>query len=154
MAALALLAAAGPAQASTAHGSWSYDGYSCSADETTAFVAAPGERNVVTVGEANILVVSPFWLGPCAEFRYQASSLVDPGATIRPSGTCRFAVSSTNRAVSCPMEDGLTVSLGDGDDSFTLVDDGLSATVSCGPGNDTVIGNVNAASDCETVLPG
>lgn len=30
---------------------------------------------------------------------------------------------------------------------------GLAVTVSCGPGNDVVVGAVDAAADCETLLP-
>lgn len=151
-----LLVCAAPAGASTAHGVSVYDefGDPCSNRDTVTFTAGAGEVNNVTVGEFSEIIANPFFGPPCDDLYLQAAVLADPTATIRPSGTCRFAVQQTNRAVSCPMKNGLTVSLGNRDDSFTLASSGLAVTVSCGPGNDVVVGAVDAAADCETVLPG
>ncbi|MEX2197056.1 MAG: hypothetical protein WD844_17425 [Thermoleophilaceae bacterium] len=152
----ALLAAATPAAASSAHGTSVFDelGDPCTTVDKVTFTAGAGEINHVTVAEGNTIVANPFFGPPCDDLYLAAAALADPAASIRPSGTCRFTLAQTNRAVSCPMKDGLTVSLGDGDDSFTLLGDGLAAGVSCGPGNDVVVGDVATAGDCETVLPG
>ena len=154
LASLAALLAAAPAGASTAHGVSVYNEFDqCSTEDTVTFTAGARERNDVTIGAADVFVEWPFFGPPCDDFYMQAATIEDPSATIRPSGTCRFTIQLTNRSVICPM-DALEVSLGDMDDTLRVVPGAPRTSVSCGSGNDTVIGHAEVAPDCEKVLLG